>query len=176
LIDLAFGLLLIISFTASIADTYRYAAYVLLLLVGPLLALAKRKITAPRMGAVEFGPARKARKRHVVVVITALVVATALVAVLVGNTGWLQRHPEVLAFLFGTMIFAAFAAVAYWLELARMYAVGVLFGGAFTVTELSSTQIPLLIAGTLVAISGAVRLRRFLRSYDAATAEAGDGG
>ena len=63
------------------------------------------------------------------------------------------------------MVFLAFAAVAYWMDLARMYVVGLLFGSAFGLTELMDTPFPLLAAGTVVALSGAVRLARFLRSY-----------
>ncbi len=165
LMDLAFGVLLILSFLGSVADRYRYAAYVLLLLVGPLLALAKRKITVPRLGAVQFSPERKARKRHVVVVIAGLVGVTAVVILTIGDQTWLQAHPAAVAALIAAMVFLAFAAVAYWMDLARMYVVGLLFGSAFGLTELMDTPFPLLAAGTVVALSGAVRLARFLRSY-----------
>jgi hypothetical protein len=174
--DLAFGVLLILSFVASVADRYRYAAYVLLLLVGPLLALAKRKITVPRLGAVQFSPERKARKRHVVVVIAGLVGVTAVVILTSGNQEWLRAHPAVVAALFAVMVFLAFAAVAYWMDLARMYVVGLLFGSAFGLTELSDTALPLLAAGTIVALSGAFRLTRFLRNYAPAAADASDAG
>jgi hypothetical protein len=40
-----------------------------------------------------------------------------------------------------------------------------LFGGAFTLTELLDTPVPFLVAGTVVALSGVVRLVAFLRRY-----------
>jgi hypothetical protein len=174
LIDLAFGLLLIVSFAASIADQYRYAAYVILLLIGPLLALAKRRITAPRLGAVQFGPERKARKRHVALLIAALVAGTAAIPFVFGGGTWLQTHPGVVAVILGMLVFTAFAAIAFWLELARMYAVGALFGTAFMLTEIWHHQVPLLVAGIAVAASGGLRLRRFLQRYDTPMIERGD--
>jgi hypothetical protein len=171
LIDLAFGLLLIFAFAGSVADRYRYAAYVLLLLVGPALAFAKRKITVPRLGAVEFSPERKTRKRHVVLVIAGLVGGTAGLILALGNHEWLRAHPSVVAALFTLMVFLAFAAVAHWMDLTRMYVVGLLFGSAFGLTELADTPLPLLAAGTIVAMSGGFRLIRFLRSHAPAAVE-----
>lgn len=165
LLDLAFGLLLIFSFAGSVVDRYRYVAYVLLLLVGPLLAFAKRKITVPRLGDVQFSHERKARKRHVVVVIAGLVGATAALVLVFGDHEWLRAHPAIVACLFAVMIFLAFAAVAYWMQLRRMYVVGLLFGAAFGLTELADTTIPLLVAGAIVATNGTVRLVQFLRSH-----------
>jgi hypothetical protein len=52
-----------------------------------------------------------------------------------------------------------------------MYGVGVLFGGAFTLTELLNTPLPLLAAGAIVAISGVVRLVGFLRRYPLPTTD-----
>ncbi len=165
LMDIAFGVLLLFVFAGSVADRYRWVAYLLLLLVGPALAISKRLVTAPRMGAVEFGPVRKARKLSVVLFIAAMVGATALVPVVLGGYGWLRAHPVAVGVGLGFMVLLAFSAVAYWLDLRRMYAVGLLFGGAFTLTELLDTPVPFLVAGSLVALSGAVRLVAFLRRY-----------
>jgi len=165
LMDVAFGLLLVVAFAGSVADRFRWVAYVLLLLVGPALALSKRLVTAPRMGAVEFGPTRKARKRSVVLFIGALVAATMLVPVMLGGYDWLRAHPVIVPVGLGFLVLLAFSGIAYWLDLPRMYVVGLLFGGAFTLTELLDTPVLLLLAGATVALSGAVRLTRFLRRY-----------
>lgn len=169
LIDLAFGFLLIFAFAGSVADQYRYVAYVLLLLLGPVLALAKRLVTAPRLGAVRFGQKRMARKRYAVLVVGAMVAGTAALPLLLGGDAWLRAHPTAVALYLSALVASAFAAIAYWLELTRMYAVGVLFAAAFGMTEFLDTSIPLLVAGSLVALSGAVRLRKFLRTYDTPT-------
>lgn len=165
LMDIAFGTLLMLVFVGSVAERFHWAAIVLLLLVGPALALAKRWVTAPRMGSVEFGEARKARKRRVVLVIALLVAATMLVPVLVGGDDWLRAHFTFVSLALGVWVFAAFAAIAFWLQLARMYVVGGLFGGAFTLTELLDSPVPLLVAGVVVALSGVVRLVGFVRRY-----------
>jgi hypothetical protein len=165
LMDVAFGTLLLFVFTGSAADRFHWVAIVLLLLVGPALAVSKRFVTAPRMGAVEFGPARKARKRSVVLFIAALVSVTMLVPIVLGGTEWLRSHATFVSVALGCWVFAAFAAIAYWLQLTRMYAVGLLFGGAFTLAELLDTPVPFLVAGTVVALSGVVRLVAFLRRY-----------
>ena len=170
LLDLAVGFLLIFAFAGSVADRYRYVAYVLLLLVGPLLALAKRVVTVPRLGAVQFGRERMARKRHLVLAIAAMVAGTAGLSLVLGWDTWLRTHPAFTAVLLSALVSLAFAAIAYWLDLTRMYAVGLLFGAAFGMTELLDTSIPLLVAGSLVAANGAVRLRRFVRTYDAPAA------
>jgi len=171
LMEIAFGLLLLFAFAGSIADQFHWIAYLPLLLVGPSLALAKRLVTAPRMGSVRFGPARMARKRRAVLVIALLVAATMLVPVIGGGREWLHAHSAFVSVGLGVWIFAAFAAIAYWLQLARMYGVGVLFGGAFTLTELLDTPLPLLAAGAIVALSGVVRLVGFLRRYPLPTTD-----
>lgn len=165
LMDIAFGTLLLMVFVGAAVDRFHWAAIVLLLLVGPALALAKRWVTAPRMGSVEFGEARKARKRRVVLVLALLVAGTMLLPIVLGGDAWIRAHFTFMSLALGVWIFAAFAAIAYWLQLPRMYVVGALFGGAFTLTELLDTPWPLLIAGVLVAGSGIVRLVGFLRRY-----------
>lgn len=171
LMEIAFGMLLVFVFIGSMAERFHWGAIVAVLLVGPALALAKRLVTAPRLGSVQFGEARKSRKRHVVLFIAALVAATMLVPVVLGGDAWLHAHSRFVSVALGVWVFAAFAAIAYWLQLARMYAVGLLFGGAFTATELLDTPVPLLVAGSVVALSGAVRLVAFVRRYPKSSAD-----
>jgi MFS family permease len=165
LMDIAFGSLLLFVYVGSTADRLHWGAIVALLLVGPALALAKRVVTAPRLGSVEFSAARKGRKRRVVLFIAAAVAASTLIPFVLGGEEWLRSHNTVVSFGLGVLVFAVFAAVAYWLDLRRMYGVGVLFGGAFTIAELLGTPLPMLIAGSIVALSGTARLIIFLRRY-----------
>jgi MFS family permease len=165
LMDIAFGSLLLFVYVGSTADRLHWGAIVALLLVGPALALAKRVVTAPRLGSVEFSAARKGRKRRVVLFIAAAVAASTLIPFVLGGEEWLRSHNTVVSFGLGVLVFTVFAAVAYWLDLRRMYGVGVLFGGAFTIAELLGTPLPMLIAGSIVALSGTARLIIFLRRY-----------
>jgi MFS family permease len=175
LMDIAFGSLLLFVYVGSTADRLHWGAIVALLLVwgaivalllvGPALALAKRMVTAPRLGSVEFSTARKGRKRRVVLFIAAAVAASTLIPFVLGGEEWLRSHNTVVSFGLGVLVFTVFAAVAYWLDLRRMYGVGVLFGGAFTIAELLGTPLPMLIAGSIVALSGTARLIIFLRRY-----------
>jgi MFS family permease len=165
LMDIAFGSLLLFVYVGSTADRLHWGAIVALLLVGPALALAKRMVTAPRLGSVEFSTARKGRKRRVVLFIAAAVAASTLIPFVLGGEEWLRSHNTAVSFGLGVLVFTVFAAIAYWLDLRRMYGVGVLFGGAFTIAELLGTPLPMLIAGSIVALSGTARLIIFLRRY-----------
>ena len=113
------------------------------------------------LSSVEFGTARKGRKRRVVLFIAAAVAASALLPLVLGGEEWLRSHGTVVSIGLGTLVFTVFAAIAYWLDLRRMYGVGILFGGAFTVTEWLNTPLPMLLAGSLVALSGIARLVLF---------------
>ncbi len=164
LMETAFGLILVTAFLASIADQYRYVAYVALVLIGPLLAVAKRRITAPRLGAVEFGPGRKARKLRVVVFIATLVAATALLPLLLGGGTWPSDHPTGMGIILGMLVVLAFSAIAYWLQLRRIYVVGVIFAIAFTSSILLDVSLPLLIGGGIVSLFGLWRLFHFIQT------------
>jgi len=164
LMETAFGLIVVTAFLASIADQYRYVAYVALLLIGPLLALAKRWITAPRLGAVEFGPGRKARKLRVVLFIAALVAATALLPLLLGGENWPSDHPTGMGFILGMLVVLAFSAIAYWLQLARIYLIGLIFGIAFGSSILLDMSLPLLVGGGTVLFFGLWRLTHFIQT------------
>jgi hypothetical protein len=124
LMDIAFGSLLLFVYVGSTADRLHWGAIVALLLVGPALALAKRVVTAPRLGSVEFSAARKGRKRRVVLFIAAAVAASTLIPFVLGGEEWLRSHNTVVSFGLGVLVFTVFAAVAYWLDLRRMYGVG----------------------------------------------------
>jgi hypothetical protein len=165
LMDIAFGSLLLFVYVGSTADRLHWGAIVALLLVGPALALAKRMVTAPRLGRVEFSTARKGRKRRVVLFIAAAVAASTLIPLVLGGDEWLRSHTTFVSVGLGVLVFTVFAAIAFWLDLRRMYGVGVLYGGAFTSAELLDTPLPMLIAGSIVALSGAARLIIFLRRY-----------
>jgi hypothetical protein len=171
-----FGLLVIATYVAGVANQYRFVAYAAMFALGPLLAFAKKRITVPRMGSVEFGATRKARKRHLVVFLTLLAALTlALLAATIGGAAWIRVNHVGVSLGIGFGVFVAFAAVAFWLDLARMYWVGLLVGAAITATELLDDPLPLLVAGSVVALGGLAQLTLFLQRYPRPAGGLGNG-
>ena len=137
---------------------------------------AKKFITIPRLGTVQFGPARTLRKKR-----TALVLAaSALVGVLLllARLTGLAHIPVFGAFPLPIVVFAAnciiiFSLAAYYLDFSRLYAYGLLYAAAFPLAvvpnEHGRVAANFLVAYALSAgpmiLIGSVLLIRFLRDY-----------
>ena len=165
--DMLFGLILLTVYGGgTLGEPQRFAAWALLLSLGPLFTLAKKRITVPRMGFVEFGPARRSRRRKLTAVLTlAVFVTVALLLATIGGASWISDQHVLVSFGLGFGVFLSLGAMAYWMDLDRLYVIGLVFGAAITATELLDNPTPLLVAGVLVLFSGLVLLTRFLRAY-----------
>jgi len=98
-----------------------------------------------------------------VLFIAALVAATALLPLFLGGRTWASENPVTMSFILGALVLLAFSAIAYWLQLTRIYVVGLIFSAAFTTTNLLDTPLPLLIGGSMVLLYGLGRLARFMK-------------
>ncbi len=147
------------------------AALAMLLFVG-----GKRYLTVPRLGTVRFGPGRSARRRKTTVVLAVSVLVGA--ALLVVRLAAPARLPALGGIPAAVVIFAAsciivFGLAAYYLDFARLYLYGPLYGAAFpfavAVHGLADVPQSFLAAYGLTAapmlVIGLVLLIRFLREY-----------
>lgn len=141
-----------------------------------LLFLAKRLITVPRVGRVQFGPRRRSRLRMVVLItftMVALTFSLTLLSVvrqrsLFGET----LAPLVSPFLLGLFFLIFFSVAAFFLEYKRLYLIGVMF--AVPEPALAVFQqfwgihlgfLAFAVPAVVVIIIGLVVLLRFLREY-----------
>ncbi len=166
LMEVSLGALLVLAFLAGIAGEQRFFVYIVMLLLGPVLFLAKRYVTVPRIGQVQFGPKRKANQRLLAVVaVVAVGLTLALMLVAMRGSSWLRDNHVLISFGLGGMVALVFTAMAYLKDFPRLYIVGLLIGAAFTVTELLDNPAPLLVVGSILFVVGLAILARFVRQY-----------
>ncbi|KPJ93484.1 MAG: hypothetical protein AMS18_05615, partial [Gemmatimonas sp. SG8_17] len=132
--DVFIGLLLMsIGITDLLGNDFLLLALQFSLVAG--LVLAKRLITAPRLGRVEFSPERKSKKRRALGLL-ALSGGLGLVLYLVFvGTGalstWIDDRAWIMPPMLGLWVFSVFALGAYYMDFARMYWIGLVSGAAF---------------------------------------------
>ena len=187
--DLCFGILLLslgvgaaissagIAWGYIIPDLHAITLSLYLLSMAVLIG-GKKYITAPRLGAVRFGPARKARlSASVLILAGSALLALVLFLVLARDTippAWLSgRALGLLAFVVNCLV--VLSLLAYFLDFRRLYGYAVLWAMAFPAAEavaryggLSRAASFLITVGALASImlaTGLVLLIRFLRDY-----------
>jgi len=177
LMEVFLGALLVLAFLAGIAGEQRFFVYIVMLLLGPMLFLAKRYVTVPRIGQVQFGPKRKANQRLLAVVaVVAVGLTLALMLVAMRGSSWLRDNHVLISFGLGGMVALVFTAMAYLKDFPRLYIVGLLIGAAFTVTELLDNPAPLLVVGSILFVVGLAILAHFVRQYPVPSADVTHGG
>ena len=132
-----------------------------------LYAGAKRAITIPRLGYVEFGPARKSRTRSVIFFTLAAVVLANIVTMF----AWIYPSlgvslEENFMIIAGTAGAALLCIVAYLSNIGRFY----IYGGVTLVLFLlgfGQDALPqfIFLLGMFITISGAFLLVRFLGGH-----------
>ena len=161
---------------------------VILLMLSVLAWLAfwagKKFITTPRMGLVRFGPQRKAKlkKTRAVLFLSALLGVITLVLRAMWNIEWAARIP-VPAYIWAVQAIVVFGLGAYFLDVSRFYAYGVLYAIPVPVgiVLLQNTGLPGFmflpfgVSGVVMVLIGAVLFIRFLREYPLPAVEASDG-
>ncbi len=154
-----------------------------------LFWVGKKFITLPRMGQVEFGPARK-RKKTTLAIILGVVVAVQAGFVLVSVGGLLNAElaAKVNTFLqdadLGLLVVASIGSlfvgpsmmlIAYFTDFQRGYYIAILFALAiFLMIYLNQPIYPIII-GVLIILPGVVLLVRFLKKYPMPRDEANHG-
>jgi hypothetical protein len=98
------------------------------------MRLIRKHVVTPRMGAVQFGPARKGRLAKLGA--TLLVVnVLALVLGVVAALSFGRVPGQVISIVLGMMLLLGFSVAAYFLDLSRLYVYGLLMALAVPVGE-----------------------------------------
>jgi hypothetical protein len=140
----------------------------------------KKFITTPRIGLVKFGPQRKAKMKNLRAVLFLSVLLLVIMAILGwavaggGLPGWVTEIPIPL-YVWPVQTIIVFGLGAYFLDVTRFYAYGVLYGLPFPVgillventdlTGLSSMAITFGVPAGVMVLIGTVLFTRFLRKY-----------
>ena len=160
-------------------------ALVILLMLSVLAWLAfwagKKFITTPRMGLVKFGPQRKAKlkKTRAVLFLSVLLGVITLVLRAMWNIEWAAI--PIPAYVWAVQAIVVFGLGAYFLDVSRFYAYGMLYAIPLPVglVLLQNTGLPGLmflpfgVSGGVMVIIGVVLFIRFLRDYPLPAVEAG---
>ena len=167
-------ILLSIGLTIVIGWDYLMLAFAALAVV---LLLFRQRIVRPRLGRVKFSPERQAKTKKTKLIAVITLTFTMLLGVVFfvlfstnSVPGWLDIWME-------NYFFATFGGIQALLVAVAAYIVGVrhyyiyaalvfisyVIGGILRSNDMEG--IPILIAGSLILISGAVILTRFLRKY-----------
>jgi hypothetical protein len=181
--DIYLGLLLLnmgLGLMLGGTDVSRVWTAVILLAFTLLVMLAfwagKKFVTAPRIGLVRFGPARRAKVKKIGVILSLSVLVGVILLVIgqvVGNDlaegvswGWI-----IPAGVFGVNAIVVFSLGAYFLDFYRAYVYGWLYALSFPASimlaEYADITFPFayfVSAGIMVLIGGVLFLR-FLRDY-----------
>ncbi len=158
--------------------------WIMILSVPVMLVLwsGKKFITIPRMGLVEFGPKRKSKLS----VMLTIVSVTLFLSLLLGVLFFTDSIPSELATGISIPVIAwvvlcivVFSVAAYFLNLSRLYAYGVLFAVTLPV-RIILKQIPNLrgislgayfVSASIILLIGTTLLIRFLRDHPIPTEE-----
>ena len=134
----------------------------------------KKFITTPRMGLVKFGPQRKAKlnKTRAVLSLSALLGVIMFVLRATWNIEWAARIP-IPAYIWAVQAIVVFGLGAYFLDVSRFYAYGVLYAIPVPVgiVLLQNTGLPGFmflpfgVSGGIMVLIGVVMFVRFLRDY-----------
>jgi len=167
--DIFFGLIMLAMYISTLFNESGNSGLKTLSLILPeilavmFLIFGKKYITAPRLGNVEFG---KARKRKLVYIFGINLFTLLLALGLFFTFKWLPldaSQTELIAPL-GLGFWIAFmtSLMAYFLDFDRLYIYGLIYGAAFTAVLLLDLPILFLIASLLILLPGLAIFARFL--------------
>jgi hypothetical protein len=135
-----------------------------------IFVLAKRYITTPRIGLVNFGDARKSKVRKGRLVLAASVVLGLVVFILTASGN--LSGGEIILGLFSLNILVVFGAMAYYFDFTRLYGYAVGFALSLPVGLLLEEWIEgfeapytFFLSAGVPLIIGTVLFVRFLRDY-----------
>jgi hypothetical protein len=193
--DLYFGLIVICMSIFIYRPASGYGPLNILLAMGAMVIAytlfwaAKKFITLPRMGQVQFGEQRERRKRTLVLVLGAVVlIQTAFLIFQVlswrnpGLGSWLNAllpegaAADLLMPTVGSLFVGpSMILVAYFIDFPRGYFIAVMIAVAVFFMLLLNQPIYPIVIGLIIALPGLVLFIRFLRKYPLHRGEAGNG-
>ena len=161
------------------SDRVRYLAYLGLIGGAFLIFLTgKRYITAPRLGRVKFGPARKRRKLHLALILGGFTLVTVVLVILTAtaknNNASLPQGLPVYLFA-GLFVGAAIASIAWFNDYPRGYYIAVIYALCFGLGEYLNNFAIFWIGGLLVWVPGVYLFIRFLKKYPKPSVEGRNG-
>jgi hypothetical protein len=167
--DIFFGLIMLAMYISSLFNESGNSGLKTLSLILPeifavmFLIFGKKYITAPRLGNVEFG---KARKRRLVYIFGINLITLILALGLFFSFQWLpmtESQTELLSPI-GLGVWIAFmtSLMAFFLDFDRLYIYGLIYGATFTAVLLLDWPILFLVASLLILLPGLAIFTRFL--------------
>jgi hypothetical protein len=140
---------------------------------------AKKYITLPRMGQVQFGVPRARRKRTMIIVLSVVVLIQIILLILellawvnpAINAVFVDLNPDknvmdlVVASIGALIVGPSMILVAYFRDFPRGYYIAIMIALAVFLMIYLNQPIYAIIIGALIALPGAVLFIRFLRNY-----------
>ena len=166
--DIGIGLLLLMSTICQIFNESSPYLYPLFIVPALFIIVAKKYITAPRLGFVKFSKERN-RKRYMLYLIMTISIVFLLILTVKGLFQQLPMTPVIV----GAIVFIIPCSIAYILNFDRMYIYAILFTLSFAFKEITiantgviaSGAYAWLISGIIITVVGVVYLVRFLHIY-----------
>ena len=175
---LAWGLALLLEEIVPLSDWWAAVLAAPLMLVYLAIFVAKKYITAPRIGHVKFGSKRKVKVQRVVAITSVMV----LLGLLVGALWWggiKTGLPEWVAGIplppvtWVLLLITGFSLAAYFLDFNRLYLYGVLYAISLPTRIIlkqnpdlgSVSLIAYFVSGGVMVLIGVVLFIRFLHDY-----------
>jgi MFS family permease len=170
-----YGGLILLGFGLTMYTGWEYMIVVFVAMAMVPLLIRKR-IVLPRLGIVKFSPERQAKTKKSVLAATIALTFTALLGMVFfilfsTNTmpRWLDAWmSDYFLVFFGGMIAVLVVAAAFLVSVKRFYAYAALVFIAFYLSSMlrpdDLEDMPIVVAGGLVLLSGIVMLIRFLRN------------
>jgi MFS family permease len=132
----------------------------------------KRYITVPRLGRVEFGSWRRARRRKTAVILAIQIIAGMIVmGVLVVTLGRPSlagptfARRALLSAAVGLWVMVGVGLVSYFMDFTRGYLIAVFYAVGFGGAELLGNAMMFVLAAAVTIAMGLVVFVRFLREY-----------
>lgn len=170
LIDIAIGLICIVSAVCHIFDDIRYFLMPLYLIPILFLMLTKKYITIPRMGLVKFNKRRKRKSAIFIAVMTSVLILLVILTIVL-RTNYLPEGIAARIIISAIMLLICFAN-AFFLNFNRLYIYGIVITGAFNLNEyirenpgfLAEGGYAYLFAAIVILITGGIYLIKFLKN------------
>lgn len=185
--DIALGLWLMTMGVAPLLEEAMPLSdwWIMILGVPVMLVLwsGKKFITIPRMGLVKFGPKRKFKLSVMLTIVSVILFLSLLLGVLFATNSIpseLATGISIPVIVWVVLFIVVFSVAAYFLNLNRLYAYGVLYAVTLPV-RIILKQIPDLrgislgayfFSASIILLIGTVLLIRFLRDYPIPAEEA----
>ncbi|MFC2088150.1 hypothetical protein ACFLSX_00980 [Calditrichota bacterium] len=167
--DITIGLVLVVSTICQMFSDVRFVLYSLYLLPVLFSVLAKRYISAPRIGSIKFNQTR-IRKRYLLsIIITTFIVLMLMLTF----EGFFSAQLSFAPFIIGLIVLLICSSIAFVLNYNRMFIYGILITLSFALSEfriyqtgsIPSGAFAWLISAIIIIAVGIYYLIKFIQRY-----------